>query len=241
MVREPQPGRIPLRRQDDHAVFDQGRFAGNDVDGIQEDKHGNLYFNTDQGISKFDGRTFATLEPIAAGEWKNEPNDLWFGGAQDSGVVYRYDGQSLHRLALPRAKAGDKYYADFPRSKFPNAKFSPYDVYTIFKDSKGNIWFGTAVLGVCRYDGKSFKWIPEEQLQNSSFGTRSILEDEDGRFWFTSIRHRYAIVDNVAIGQEGVSQWYKKEIGIGDLNGRDASVVVTASNRISCNGSDVVV
>jgi ligand-binding sensor domain-containing protein len=192
---------------------------GDDVDGIQEDNDGNLYFNTDHGISKFDGRSFATLEPIAAGEWKNQPNDLWFGGGQDSGVVYRYDGQSLHRLEFPRTRAGDKHYVDFPRSKFPNAKFSPYDVYTIFKDSKGNIWFGTAVLGACRYDGKSFKWIPEERLQNGSFGTRSIVEDEVGRFWFTNLRHRYSIDADAAIGQGDASQWYMQEKGIGDIGG----------------------
>jgi len=189
---------------------------GNDIDGIQEDKHGNLYFKTDKGISKFDGRSFVTLEPIAAGEWKNQPNDLWFGGGQDSGVVYRYDGQSLHRLEFPRTKAGDQHHRDFPRSKFPNATFSPYDVYTIFKDSKGNLWFGTAVLGVCRYDGTSFQWIPEEELQNGSFGTRSIFEDKEGRFGFTHTRHRYAIDDGSAIG---ASQWYKKENGIGDVSG----------------------
>ena len=115
-----------------------------------------------------------------------QPDDLWFAGAQDSGVVYRYDGKSLHRLAFPKTKAGDERLLRVPRAKFPNAKYSPYDVYTIFKDSKGNLWFGTAVLGVCRYDGKSFTWIPEEELRNGSFGTRSIIEDKDGKFWFSN-------------------------------------------------------
>jgi ligand-binding sensor domain-containing protein len=132
---------------------------GDDIGGIQEDKSGNLYFSTGKGISKFDGRSFTTLELKAAGEWKIQPDDLWFAGGQDSGVVYRYDGKSLHRLAFPKTKAGDD--ATLPRDKFPNAKYSPYDVYTIFKDSKGHLWFGTAVLGTCRYDGKSFTWIPE--------------------------------------------------------------------------------
>jgi streptogramin lyase len=207
---------------------------GDDIDGIQEDKHGNLYFKTDQGISKFDGRSFVTLEPIAAGEWKNQPNDLWFGGGQDSGVVYRYDGKSLHRLEFPRTNAGDQHHLDFPRSKFPNARFSPYDVYTIFKDSKGNLWFGTAVLGVCRYDGTSFEWIPEDELRNGSFGTRSIFEDKDGRFWFTNTRHRYAIHDDSAIG---ASQWYKKENGIGDLSGhKHGDYEVFVSSALGDNG-----
>src|SRR5262245_62877695 len=56
--------------------------AGNDVGGIQEDKSGNLYFSTDKGISKFDGRSFTTLEPKAAGEWKKEPDDLGSAAAR---------------------------------------------------------------------------------------------------------------------------------------------------------------
>ena len=191
--------------------------AGDGVGGVQEDKSGNLYFSTNGGISKFDGQSFTTLEPKATGEWKNQPDDLWFGGGQDSGVVYRYDGKSLHRLAFPKTKAGDD--ATLPRDKFPNAKYSPYDVYTIFKDSKGHLWFGTAVLGACRYDGKSFTWIPEEELRNDYFGTRSIIEDKDGKFWFSNTLHRYAIDRSAAVGQGDASQWYKKEKGIGDLSG----------------------
>ena len=191
--------------------------AGDNIGGIQEDKSGNLYFSTNGGISKFDGRSFTTLEPQATGEWKLQPDDLWFPAGQDTGAVYRYDGKSLYRLAFPKTKAGDA--ATLPRDKFPNAKYSPYDVYTIFKDSKGNLWLGTAVLGACRYDGKSFTWIPEEELRNGSFGTRSIIEDKDGKLWFSNSLHRYAIDRNAAVGQGDASQWYKKEKGIGDLSG----------------------
>ena len=191
--------------------------AGDDVGGIQEDKSGNLYFSTSGGVSKFDGQSFATLEPKTGGEWKNQPDDLWFAGGQDSGVVYRYDGKSLYRLAFPKTKAGDA--ATLPRDKFPNAKFSPYDVFTIFKDSQGHLWFGTAVLGACRYDGKSFTWIPEEELRNDNFGLRSIIEDKDGKFWFTNTLHRYAIDRSAAAGQGDAAPWYKKEKGIGDLSG----------------------
>ena len=66
-------------------------------------------------------------------------------GAHDTGVVYRYDGKSLHRLEFPKTKVGDEHIAKYPRSKFPNVKYSPYDVYSIFKDSKGHLWFGTAI------------------------------------------------------------------------------------------------
>src|SRR4051812_19293713 len=100
------------------------RLASNQIRGIQEDKSGNVYFTTYEGISKFDGRTFTTLSVSAssnATEWTIQPDDLWFVGAQDAGVVYRYDGKSLHRLKFPTTKLGDEHYEKMPRSKFPNA------------------------------------------------------------------------------------------------------------------------
>lgn len=178
------------------------------IGGIQEDKAGHIYFTTTsdfdaerrkftQVISKYDGKTFRTVplpeKAADATAWKLQPDDLWFGGGQDSGVVYRYDGKTMHCLELPRTKEGDAFLAAHPRSKFPNINFSPYDTYISFKDSKGHLWFGTAMLGVCRYDGKTFAWLPESELRNGSFGTRSIVEDNEGKFWFCSSLHRYVV------------------------------------------------
>lgn len=196
------------------------------VGGIQEDKAGNLYLTTSsdfdaerrkftQAICRFDGKTFSTLavpeKPAPADAWKLQPDDLWFGGGQDSGVVYRYDGKAMHRLALPTTKEGDDHLAKWPRSKFPNAKFSPYDTYINYKDGKGHLWFGTANLGVCRYDGKSFTWLHESDLRNGSFGTRSVVEDKDGKFWFCDSLHRYAVDLSDKAGPR-----FKKEEGIRD-------------------------
>ena len=74
-----------------------------------------------------------------------------------------------------------------PRSKFPNAIYSPYDVYCILKDSKGNLWFGTTCVGVCRYDGKSFDWLTDKTLTEAP--VRSILEDKKGNYWFSYSGH----------------------------------------------------
>jgi ligand-binding sensor domain-containing protein len=200
----------------------------NQIRGIQEDKSGNVYVNTVKGISKFDGRTFTTLTPSASRfpmtEWKLQPDDLWFAGAQDSGVVYRYDGKTLHALEFPKTKRGDEHYVAMPRSKYPNAKYSPYDVYTIYRDRKGSLWFGTATLGAVRFDGKSFDWLYEDHLTNppggGSFGIRSIIEDKEGKFWFCNTQFRYDVDPNNSIGIEKGVISYKREKGIGDLRAR---------------------
>lgn len=187
--------------------------SSNNVRGIQQDRSGNIFVcDARGGVSRFDGRVFTTLNALDASksEWKLDPDDLWFPGEQDSGVVYRWDGTSLHRLAFPNTQAGDAHIAAFPRSKYPNAKYSPYDVYTIFKDSKGHLWFGTAVLGACRYDGTSFTWVGHGE--NGSFGVRSIVEDQDGKFWLSNTLNRFAEVPNAAT--QANTPRYRKEPGI---------------------------
>ncbi len=170
--------------------------CSNRIREIQEDKSGTIYFTTFEGISKFDGTAFSTLIPpttiFPTNEWKLQPDDLWFKGTSGESGTYRYDGKALYRLTFPKHYLEDEFYA-----KFPNVSYSPYDVYTIYKDSKGHIWFGTSNFGLCRYDGKSFKWLYEKELTDTpsggSFGIRSIIEDKDGKFWFCNTRYRYTI------------------------------------------------
>lgn len=210
--------------------------AYNCIRGIQEDKSGNIYFTTSawdggriytHAISRFDGTSFSTLPVTENTAWKLQPDDLWFADAQDTGAVYRYDGKSLHRLTFPKTKAGDEAIAKFPRSKYPNIKSSPYDVYTIFKDKKGHLWFGTGGLGACRFDGQSFHWLYENHLtdtpQGGSFGIRSILEDKAGAFWICNTRYRFKLDAKDAPEPEKGFIKYKREKGIEQLKDLDGA------------------
>lgn len=150
---------------------------------IYEDKKGLLYFETGDGICSFDGNAFTRLTadsrhnigPASPNTWQYAPEDLWFTGPK--GSVYRYDGFALHQLEFPQNSLAKTYYA-----LYPNASVSPYSVYTIYKDRRGTIWFGTEYLGVCHFDGVSFTWISDEGLRGSA--VRSIYQDEQGIFWF---------------------------------------------------------
>lgn len=166
---------------------------GNKIISIQEDAAGSLYFHTDVGISRYDGRRFTTLS-VTGNSWELRPDDLWFTGPQNSGEVYRYDGSELHLLELPRTPRGDTLHATSSVLPYP---YNPYDVYTIYRDARGHVWFGTSSLGACRYDGTSFTWISEEELGfdvGTGFGIRSIQEDRDGNYWFSNTLHRFAVM-----------------------------------------------
>lgn len=187
---------------------------GDHVRGIQEDRTGTIFVCTDPGgVSRFDGHVFAPLTALDPTEstWVLQPDDLWFPAGQDTGAVFRWDGTSLHRLAFPTTTAGDAHAAAFPRSKFPAAKYSPYDVYTITKDGEGRIWFGTSSLGACRFDGTTFTWVGAGE--NGSFGVRSIFEERKGVIWLSNNIHRY-VEQPSAAGQAVASPRFRREPGI---------------------------
>ncbi|MCY2960282.1 MAG: hypothetical protein NTY35_08950 [Planctomycetota bacterium] len=190
---------------------------------ILEDTSGNLYFNTLGGISTFDGQRFRTLVPVQAGSalsaWSSQPGDLWFQGNQDDNGPYRYDGRTLHHHEFPKHELEPAFLAIAP-----HAPFSPYQVYTIFHDSRGALWFGTSTFGVCRYDGRSLTWISEDELTEldggPSFGVRGIVEDQDGQFWFSNLLHRYDVSASEPKEPGAPSAAYRRTRGLVDSEAR---------------------
>ncbi len=183
----------------------------NRIDEIKEDKFGNIYFgsaNATSAISKFNGNTFTTLRAVPSDEWKLESADRWFKYSYgNTGKVYRYDGITLFELQLPKP---------------PNLS-NPFDVYSIYQDSKGSIWFGTNPVGVCRYDGKLFEWITEEDVtefrDEGANGVRSIMEDKNGDFWFNT-EYRYSVYNSAALKS---NKFYIRHESIGGLDGKKES------------------
>ncbi len=191
--------------------------------GIQEDKLGNLYFDTTEGICKFDGQQFTTLPVVNASEhdWKLTPDDLWFRMGWDKNGPYRYDGKNLYHLPFPKNPMEGEFYA-----KYPNAPFEPYGIYSLYTDQQGNIWFGTSSLGIYRFDGKKVSWMYEQHLtetpEGGAFGIRSIIEDRNGNFWFCNTRYRYEILQDTT-KKNGLNLMnYKKARGMADTTDDDA-------------------
>lgn len=187
----------------------------NHVGEIKEDRFGNIFINTNAGLCKYDGKQLVSIPEnmLLVSDWKLQPDDLWFKNP-NSGHVYRYDGRALVSLKLPKTKIGEEYLA-----KHPNA-LDPYAVYCIYTDSQKNVWFGTASLGAMRYNGKSFDWISESDVtelhDGPANGVRSVVEDQEGFFWFNSA-FRYKMLPKVTVGTEG---FYERHKSIGTLDGK---------------------
>ncbi|MCI4671785.1 MAG: hypothetical protein MRZ79_26825 [Bacteroidia bacterium] len=173
----------------------------NQVRGIQEDELGNIYIETHQGVSKFDGTDFNSLKLVKSptNEWKLEPNDLWFSCNGNAMDVYRSDGIYLYELQIPKQEIEEALGIEENKQRF-----NPYTVYGIDKDKNGNLWLGTLLAGAFRYDGNSFLWIGEKELSELPDGrvpgVRSMLEDRDGNFWLSNFYSKYTIQTNTNKG-----------------------------------------
>lgn len=190
---------------------------GSTILGIQEDRFGNIYFDATEGVSKFDGKQFKTLEIVenssVKNEWKLEPNDLWFRMGWNNSGPYRFDGEHLYHLQFPKNEMEYEF-----NSKYPNASYNPYGVYYIYKDTKGNIWFGTSNLGIYQYDGNDIRWMYEKHLTETpgggSFGIRSIIEDKDGYIWICNPKYKYKILPDSTKTNELKPINYQREFGV---------------------------
>jgi ligand-binding sensor domain-containing protein len=160
----------------------------NQVLTIQEDKKGVIWFDTQQGVSSYDGtkienHTKTDLEKPTLyfpdngnkaflRQWMKLDNDLWFGSWVNEGV-YRFDGQELQYLA-------------FPPHKTLNLHDNLFAVTSISEGKNNMVWFGT-YAGVFGYNGNEFEIINDETLgfdrNIAPLHIRSILEDSKGRLW----------------------------------------------------------
>ncbi len=193
-----------------HYTTQHGLYT-NRIDDIQEDKFGNLYIagmNENSTITKFDSKSFTSIIASPSKDWKLETDDVWLKNPfQANQKVYRFDGYQLHELTIPSPPGLD----------------NPFEIYSIYHDIKGNIWFGTNPVGVCRFDGKSFDWITEEDVtefrNEGANGVRSITEDKNGDFWFNT-ENRYSIYDSATLKS---GKFYTRHESIGSLNGKNTN------------------
>ncbi len=169
------------------------------IRNIKQDKKGNIWIATNDGIFKYDGGSFTnitskiTSTPFSS-ILEDRRGNFWFASF-GSGVFY-YNGTSFRNFTTRDGLANN-------------------GVLTIYEDKTGNIWFG-GEGGVSRYDGKSFRnFSMKEILSNNNFATiinaktlesipniitrekqpnnsiNSVLEDQTGKFWFSTRREVY--------------------------------------------------
>ena len=104
--------------------------------------------------------------------------------AHYSGVC-RYDGESFVNVSEKEGLRGT-------------------EVWDLYQDRAGNIWFPVEHAGLFRYDGHSFTNFSREQGLESP-AIQSTLEDREGRFWAGGYLGLYRFEDDsfVSISRNG--------------------------------------
>ncbi len=179
-----------------------------DVKSILEDKNGNMWFGTSDGVSKYDGKYFSQFTKknglpsnYVFSIIEDKSGNIWFG--TDAGIS-RYDGNYFTWFTEKEGMSNNLVYTIMEDksgniwigtmgggiSKYDGESFTHYSVkeglphnyvFSILEDKLGNIWIGT-YNGLCKYDGKSFTLFTEKEgLLNNSI--LCITEDRKGNLW----------------------------------------------------------
>jgi signal transduction histidine kinase/ligand-binding sensor domain-containing protein/CheY-like chemotaxis protein/AraC-like DNA-binding protein len=157
--------------------------SSNTINAIHKDRHGYMWFATDDGINKFDGVHFTV--------YKNHPDDSTSIGA---GVVTCIQEDSRGNLWIGTGRTLSMYQRD--KDAFINYN-SPAKgaIRSLRIDHSGNIWVGT-YWGLYLFDPrtgktKNFKTNtqrPDEMMNNAII---SLFEDSHNRIWVGTITGLY--------------------------------------------------
>lgn len=137
------------------------------VRNLIQDKAGNYWLASWQGIIKYDGKVFTnyTLKEglihfHVASLFEDSKGNIWFGNVR--GGVYRYDGKSFKLFTT--------------KDGLPDNTAN-----CMAEDILGNIWFGTE-KGASRFDGKSFINFTTLDGLSDNYIT-AIIQDKTGKLW----------------------------------------------------------
>ncbi|MGZ3902231.1 MAG: two-component regulator propeller domain-containing protein [Bacteroidia bacterium] len=150
------------------------------VNAIYEDREHNLWIGTDLGLNLYRGDFLQTFDEadelpnnIVWSIFSDSQNNIWFGtnnGLAKMSFTYERDGKiENHKLTKYTTKEG----------------LSSNVILSVFEDSKGNLWFGTAFSGVCMLPKGSNNikaYNVKDGIANEM--VYSIAEDKNGNMWF---------------------------------------------------------
>jgi ligand-binding sensor domain-containing protein len=146
------------------------------VFSMLKDSKGNIWFGTNEGLEKYDGKNlahFGVAQGLSSKSiisiCEDKKGNLWLGTEYDSMV---------NKLELPTAETGR--YA-FTHYNINQGLIS--SIICIKEDKRNNVWFGTSNAGVVKFDGETFtRYTTLQGLSNNS--VQSIVEDNDENMWF---------------------------------------------------------
>lgn len=150
------------------------------VRAIIQSADGYLWLGTLEGLARFDGLTFATIEPRTFNEMRGQSH---VGLVQSrDGSIWFSNGHGLSR------RKGNQVMAYGLTNGLPSE-----NVTVVFSDSRGELIVGTD-KGLCKLSGNYFvPFAASDPTTNSA--VRAILEDHAGNLWFGTAKGLFKFSD----------------------------------------------
>src|SRR4051812_31715699 len=137
----------------EHLGIEDG-LSNNDVTAIIQDREGYIWIGTGDGLHKYNGYTFTKykVDPFDSTSiaqnlvytiWEDQQGSIWTGSFEG---LCRFDRNT------------EKFTRYKPDSK---AAFSDPNINSINQDADGMMWLGSAAGGLCRFDPRTGKFLPE--------------------------------------------------------------------------------
>jgi len=149
----------------------------NRVTSVKEDSGGILWFNTGNGISKYDGRKFTNLNikqndflaNLISQFYIDSKGKIWIGTWSG---VYQFNGTEFTHFPIP-----------YPKIETTINNDTKDWITEIKEDLEGNMWFSRDGYGIAKYDGNSFKhYIKKDGLHSNN--VTEIEIDNQNNLWF---------------------------------------------------------
>jgi ligand-binding sensor domain-containing protein len=183
---------------------------GNNVLSVIEAKDGTMWIGTDKGYCTCKSLSSPAHKPVfeKPAVRNKEAHDsiniimqdskgvIWLGGNNGVG---RMENNTFTWLPIPKQKI-------------------EFSVYSLFEDQKGDLWIGTYLGGLFKYDGKKIQNMNQELgLESASY--LAILQDKEGIYYFGSLDGVY-MYDPSGRYEQG-----KKVIRFGETDGMSSDLV----------------
>jgi len=144
---------------------------------IVEDKTGNVWFGTSDGLIKYDGKKFTTFSKKEGLQGENE--EIWGLTIDKSGLIWvgaiggvsHFDGEKFMPFSLPDSMVEN-----------PKHMLSDKLVLKIIEDKSGTIWLVTDGNGIFKYNKGEFTHLTNKNGLTDN-NTADILEDKQGNIW----------------------------------------------------------
>jgi ligand-binding sensor domain-containing protein len=167
------------------------------------DNQGVLWFGTDEGVIKFDGKTWTQQTGVDSSNTFNIAKDskgkIW---AATEKALYAYNGTTWQKFVNPNSTSGYKRSIAFDKNNnvligdalvlysFDGKIFTKQtgytsgNIYKILKDKDGNIWIANSV-GISMFDGINWKKYAKSDfgLGTKSQIVRNIFFDSSNILW----------------------------------------------------------